>query len=76
VVGLREARGGTSTLAITVREGKKRQIRLMLAAVGLPVVALRRVRVDTIRLGDLPEGTWRHLSRDEVRSVHVEGARD
>jgi 23S rRNA pseudouridine2605 synthase len=76
VVGVREARGGSSTLAITVREGKKRQIRLMLAAVGLPVVALRRVRVGTIRLGDLSEGTWRHLSRDEVRSVHVEGMRD
>lgn len=58
-----------SRISVTVMEGKKRQIRLMAAAVGHPVLALRRVRIGAIRLGDLPEGSWRHLRRDEVESI-------
>jgi 23S rRNA pseudouridine2605 synthase len=56
-------------ISVTVMEGKKRQIRLMAAAVGHPVLALRRVRIGAIRLGDLPEGHWRRLRREEVESI-------
>jgi 23S rRNA pseudouridine2605 synthase len=56
-------------LSVTVVEGKKRQIRLMAAAVGHPVLTLRRVRIGSIRLGDLAEGNWRALDDGEVESI-------
>lgn len=64
-----QERNFETELAITVREGKKRQIRLMCAAVDHHVVLLRRIRVGPIRLGDLMEGHWRRLSSEEVESV-------
>jgi pseudouridine synthase len=68
-----QRRSPDSVLQITVVEGKKRQIRLMVQAVGHPAVALRRVRIGEIRLGDLPVGSWRHLVSKEVESVRETG---
>jgi 23S rRNA pseudouridine2605 synthase len=68
--------GGTASetwLRLVVIEGKKRQIRLMLVAVGHPVIALRRVRVGRIELGQLGEGRWRYLTEQEVESVRDAG---
>lgn len=45
-------------LRFTLREGKKRQIRRMCEMVNLQVLKLKRVRIGSIRLGDLPEGKW------------------
>lgn len=53
-------------LRFVLREGKKRQIRRMCEAVGLEVVALKRVRIGRIPLADLPVGKWRYLRRDEL----------
>jgi 23S rRNA pseudouridine2605 synthase len=50
---------------IVLTQGLKRQIRRMLAAVGSRVVRLVRVRIGTLRLGDLPVGAARPLSRAE-----------
>jgi 23S rRNA pseudouridine2605 synthase len=63
---LREGNAGTSWIAVTLREGRKRQVRRMLAAVGHQVERLIRVRVGPLRLGDLPPGRWRALTADEV----------
>jgi 23S rRNA pseudouridine2604 synthase len=52
-------------LRFILREGKKRQIRRMCEAVGLEVVALKRVRIGRVLLGDLPVGKWRLLGPDE-----------
>lgn len=52
-------------LRFVLREGKKRQIRLMCEAVGLKVLGLKRVRIGRVMLGDLPEGQWRYLRPDE-----------
>jgi 23S rRNA pseudouridine2604 synthase len=52
-------------LRFVLREGKKRQIRRMVEAVGLRVVALKRVRIGRVTLGNLPPGTWRYLREDE-----------
>jgi len=52
-------------LRFVLREGKKRQIRRMCEAVGVRVMALRRVRIGAVRLGDLPSGKWRYLRPDE-----------
>jgi len=51
----------TSWLAITIREGRNRQIRRMTAAVGLPTLRLVRVRIGDWHLGDLQPGQWREL---------------
>jgi 23S rRNA pseudouridine2604 synthase len=52
-------------LRFILREGRKRQIRRMCELVGLRVVALKRVRIGEIRLGNLPSGEWRLLGPDE-----------
>lgn len=58
--------GPTTWLEIRLREGKKRQIRHMTAAVGLPTLRLVRVAIGAIKLGDLQPGTWRDLTPNEI----------
>ena len=53
--------GPTSWVAITVTEGKFRQVRKMTAAVGFPTLRLVRVRVGEVWLGDLPAGASREV---------------
>jgi len=52
-------------LCFILREGKKRQIRRMCEMVGLQVLALKRVRIGRVKLGNLPMGQWRYLGNDE-----------
>lgn len=52
-------------LRFVLRQGKKRQIRRMCELVGLTVLGLKRVRIGSVLLGDLPEGQWRYLRPDE-----------
>ncbi len=52
-------------LRFILQEGKKRQIRRMCELVGLEVLALKRVRIGSISLGNLPLGQWRYLRDDE-----------
>jgi 23S rRNA pseudouridine2605 synthase len=65
---LRQA-GETCWLALTIHEGRKRQVRRMLAAVGHPVLELRRVGIGSLSLGNMPEGQWRYLASKEVESL-------
>lgn len=51
----------TSWLALTLREGRNRQVRRMTAAVGLPTLRLIRVRIGDYELGALQPGAWREL---------------
>ena len=50
-------------------EGRNREIRRLLARVGHKVQRLVRVAVGPIRLGDLPPGAVRRLTRDELRAL-------
>jgi 23S rRNA pseudouridine2604 synthase len=52
-------------LRVVLREGRKRQIRRMCDLVGLDVLALKRVRIGSIVLGQLPAGQWRYLDEHE-----------
>ena len=52
-------------LRFVLKEGKKRQIRRMCEMVGLRILALKRVRIGKVMLGDLPVGSWRYLGPDE-----------
>jgi len=55
-----------STLRMTITEGKSRQVRRMMEAVGYRVVHLIRTGFGKIRLGDLKIGEYRHLETEEV----------
>jgi pseudouridine synthase len=56
-------------LRIVLREGRKRQIRRMVEAVGHRVLRLIRVRMGPIHLGDLRPGSYRRLSARELRGI-------
>ncbi|PZR74578.1 MAG: rRNA pseudouridine synthase [Chthoniobacterales bacterium] len=65
-------------LRIVLEQGMNRQIRRMLERFGFGAKRLVRVRVGHLRLGDLPRGHWRQLTRRELFSVipsGVEGSR-
>ena len=62
----RVRRRGQDEVELTIHEGRKRQVRRMLDAVGHPVISLRRVRFGTLELGALDEGRWRRLSEAEI----------
>jgi len=58
--------GDRGAVRLVMTEGRKREVRRLLAAVGLPVTRLVRVRVGAVRLGGLPPGERRELTHDEV----------
>jgi 23S rRNA pseudouridine2605 synthase len=64
--------GWNTRVSVTVVEGRKRQIRHMLRAVGHTVIELTRVRVGPVHLGSLPVGRWRRLRKDEVEGVRAQ----
>ena len=57
------------TINITLREGKRHQIRVMLSELGYTVIALKRVRVGAIHLGKLVSGASRPLTEKEVAVI-------
>jgi 23S rRNA pseudouridine2605 synthase len=63
----REREGGV--LSLVLLEGRKREVRHLLEAVGYPVRWLRRVRFGPQTLGTLALGSWRDLTPEEVRHL-------
>lgn len=61
--------GPTAWLRIVLREGKKRQIRHMTAAVGLPTLRLVRIAIGPVTLDTLRPGEWRYLTPAEIESL-------
>ena len=54
-------------LRVVLFEGKKRQIRKVGSTIGLPVSKIKRVRISTLKLGNLKPGEWRYLTGKEVQ---------
>jgi len=65
---LGRVRGG-SEVELMIREGRKRQVRRMMAVVGHPVVTLERVAVGSLTTKGLEQGEWRELTFEEIASL-------
>jgi 23S rRNA pseudouridine2605 synthase/23S rRNA pseudouridine2604 synthase len=65
----RVTRMSASRFRIVLQEGKNRQIRRMVRKVGHKVLRLHRIRLASVRLGDLKPGAWRHLTLEEVKGL-------
>lgn len=60
-----------SVVRVCLHEGRKRQVKRMLAAVGHPVLSLHRDTFGPVRLGSLARGSWRELTPAEVEALHA-----
>jgi 23S rRNA pseudouridine2605 synthase len=60
---------GENSWRVVLKQGLKRQIRLMFFAVGCEVIRLRRVRIGPLLLGRMAPGEWRQLTRVEVEAL-------
>src|SRR6056297_450081 len=69
---IRKARGKATEMEITLREGKNREIRRILARLGHKVQQLRRIAIGPLRLGELPVGAYRQLGFDEIKKLKAE----
>jgi 23S rRNA pseudouridine2605 synthase len=74
-VRLVDARGERAQLSVVMTEGRKREVRRLLAAVGLPVVRLVRLRVGPVRLGGLRPGDVRELTSAELIALRDAAAK-
>ncbi len=68
-VVIREVKSPPYNYSITTHEGRKRQLRRMLANFGYRVAALKRIRMGSLKLGNLKEGAFRELTTEEVRAL-------
>ncbi len=59
----------TTVMELVLREGRNRQVRRMLAAVGYPVRKLERIGMGPVMLKGVARGEWRELTRDEIRDL-------
>ena len=61
--------GEKAVLEVTIHEGRNRQVRRMCQAANMNVARLKRIAEGALRLGELKEGQWRHLSAQEVEKL-------
>ena len=67
-------RRGEREIEVTIREGRKRQVRRMAEAVGNQVEALTRIRFGSLKLGDLRRGEARRLAEGEIAALWEDSA--
>jgi len=61
------------TLKVVVKEGKKREVRLLVQNAGLEILELSRIRIGGLRLGPIPEGTFREMTENEKKVIFQKG---
>lgn len=64
-----EAGTAYTDILLTIHEGRNRQVRKMVEAVGHEVMMLRRIRFGPLKLGDLKRGMWRELIQEEIEAL-------
>lgn len=69
VSGIKYDKNKTS-MSISIREGRNRQIRRMIEKFGYKVLMLRREKIGELSLGDLKEGKYRELTREEIEYLY------
>jgi 23S rRNA pseudouridine2605 synthase len=57
------------TLKVVVKEGKKREVRLLVQNAGLDILELSRIRIGGLRLGPIPEGTFREMNENDKKAI-------
>jgi 23S rRNA pseudouridine2605 synthase len=67
---LAESHGGVAAVELAIHEGRNRQVRRMLEAVGHPVRRLVRTRIGPVTDRGLTPGAWRALTQGEVRALY------
>lgn len=70
-VHIRSSTATTTSLSMVLREGRKREVRRLWAALGHRVLDLQRVRIDGVRLGSLAEGHSRPLTTAELERLRA-----
>lgn len=65
------SRGENTLMRIIIHEGRKRQVKKMFAAIGHPVLFLRRTAYGKLILGDLPVGGYRRLYPTELKKIFL-----
>lgn len=63
-------KGENAVIRVTIHEGKNRQVRKMCKAIGHRVLSLKRISIGPIALKDLPDGKWRRLTPEEIKSLY------
>ncbi|MGB7292054.1 MAG: pseudouridine synthase [Thermodesulfobacteriota bacterium] len=58
-----------TVIEIALHEGRNRLVRRFLSEFGHPVLELKRISVGPIKLGDLPKGSWRYFTSDELDAL-------
>lgn len=66
-----QQREGCTAFFISIHEGRNRQIRRMVAAVGHKTLLLRRVSVGGVQLSGMKTGQWRYLSHEEIHTLEM-----
>jgi 23S rRNA pseudouridine2605 synthase len=61
------------TLKVVVKEGKKREVRLLVQNAGLEILELSRIRIGGLRLGPIPEGSFREMTENEKKVIFQKG---
>jgi pseudouridine synthase len=61
--------GGNAVIEISIYEGKNRQIRRMMEAIGNPVLSLIRTKIGKLELGNLKKGDYRFLTAEEIKII-------
>jgi len=63
------AQGKGAWVRVTMGEGRKRQIRETCKQLGLPIVRILRIRIGSLRLGNLKPRQWRYLTIEEMNAL-------
>ena len=64
-----KSEAGSTTIKLTIHEGRKRQVRKMFEAIGHPVLKLKRIAYGQLELGELGSGKYRFLTPADIKFI-------